>query len=114
MEANLMKRIVAIFSPDRLEKVKRVLYPLNIGGMIVSEVRGFGIGRGQKKFKQMKFFEYPKVKLEIIVREPEVTKAVDLLLETIQTGRIGDGKIFISDMENVIRIRTGEAGEKAV
>ncbi|MCD6412761.1 MAG: P-II family nitrogen regulator [Elusimicrobia bacterium] len=109
-----MKRIVAVFPPERLEKVKRVLYPLNIGGMIISEVKGLGISRGQKKLRRMRFFEFPKVKLEIIVREPEVAKAVDLLLETIQTGRIGDGKIFISDMESVIRIRTGESGEKAV
>jgi len=114
IKGELMKKIEVIFPPERLERAKRVLYPLNIGGMIVSSVRGIGLQRGEKKLKQMKFFEFPKAKLEIIVNNKQVEKAVDLLVETIQTGRLGDGKIFISDIANTVRIRTGEEGISAV
>lgn len=64
--------------------------------------------------KRVKFFEFPKVKLEIIIKDSQVQKAIDLLIETIQTGSIGDGKIFVSDIVNTIRIRTGEEGAAAV
>jgi len=109
-----MKKIEVIFPPERLERAKRVLYPLDIGGMVVSSVRGIGLQRGEEKLKQMKFFEFPKVKLEIIVNDKQVQKAIDLLVETIQTGNLGDGKIFVSDIVNTVRIRTGEDGILAV
>ncbi len=109
-----MKKIEVIFSPERLERAKKVLYPLDIGGMVVSSVQGIGLQRGEEKLKQMKFFEFPKVKLEIIVNDKQVQKAIDLLVETIQTGKIGDGKIFVSDILNTVRIRTGEDGISAV
>ncbi|MFH1957218.1 MAG: P-II family nitrogen regulator [bacterium] len=109
-----MKKIEVIFPPERLERAKRVLYPLDIGGMVVSSVRGIGLQRGEEKLKQMEFFEFPKVKLEIIVNDKQVQKAIDLLVETIQTGKVGDGKIFVSDIVNTVRIRTGEDGIPAV
>ncbi|MCD6422522.1 MAG: P-II family nitrogen regulator [Elusimicrobia bacterium] len=109
-----MKRLIAVFPPDRLERVKKVLYPLDIGGMIITEVRGIGLQRGPEKLKEMRFFEYPKVRLEIIVKDKEVERAIDLLIETIQTGRVGDGKIFISEISDAVRIRTGERGETAI
>lgn len=109
-----MKKINVIFPEDRLERVKNILYTLSIGGMVVSQVRGFGLQRGKLKDKEKRFFEFPKIKLEIVVRDSELQKALDLILETTQTGRIGDGKIFVSDVQEVIRIRTGEYGENAV
>jgi len=109
-----MKKLEVIFSPERLERAKKVLYPLNIGGMVVSSVQGIGLQRGEAKMERVKFFELPKVKLEIIVNDKQVQKAIDLLIETIQTGEVGDGKIFVSDIVNTVRIRTGEEGDAAV
>ncbi|MBA3052894.1 MAG: P-II family nitrogen regulator [Candidatus Omnitrophota bacterium] len=109
-----MKKIDAIFPADRLERVKNILYPLNIGGMIVSHVRGIGLQRGDLKQKEKRFFEFPKIKLELVVRDSELQKALDLIIETTQTGHLGDGKIFIYDIHETVRIRTGEYGENAV
>ncbi|MBA3065109.1 P-II family nitrogen regulator [bacterium] len=109
-----MKKIEVIFPPDRLNRVKNILYPLNIGGMIVSHVRGIGLQRGELKQKEKRFYEFAKIKLELIVKDSELQKAVDLIIETTQTGHVGDGKIFISDIRDSVRIRTGEYGEDAV
>jgi nitrogen regulatory protein P-II 1 len=109
-----MKKIDAIFPADRLDRVKNILYPLNIGGMIISQVRGIGMQRGELKEKEKRFFEFPKIKLELVVRDSELQKALDLIIETTQTGHLGDGKIFISDIRETVRIRTGEYGEEAV
>lgn len=109
-----MKKIDAIFPADRLERVKNILYPLNIGGMIVSHVRGIGLQRGDLKQEEKRFFELPKIKLELVVRDSELQKALDLIIETTQTGLLGDGKIFIYDIQETVRIRTGEYGDNAV
>ncbi|PIV18342.1 MAG: transcriptional regulator [Elusimicrobia bacterium CG_4_10_14_3_um_filter_49_12_50_7] len=109
-----MKKIDAIFPADRLERVKTILYPLNIGGMVVSHVRGIGLQRGELKHKEKSFFELPKIKLELVVRDSELQKALDLIIEATQTGRTGDGKIFVSNIHETVRIRTGEYGENAV
>ncbi|PKM99373.1 MAG: transcriptional regulator [Elusimicrobia bacterium HGW-Elusimicrobia-2] len=109
-----MKKIEVIFPPDRLNRVKNILYPLTIGGMIVSHVRGIGMQRDELKQKEKRFYEFAKIKLELIVKDSELQKAVDLIIETTQTGHVDDGKIFISDIRDSVRIRMGEYGEDAV
>jgi len=113
MEVN-MKRIVVVFPPERLNEVKDVLYTLNVGGMLIQRVTGVGLERGDIKKKRKVFHEYDKIKVEVVVREDEVDRAVEMLLGTLQTGKIGDGKIFIYPGVDVVRIRTGERGEEAV
>jgi len=109
-----MKKLEVIFPAERLDRVKNILYPLDIGGMIVSHVRGIGMQRGELKQKEKRFFEFAKIKLELVVKDSELQKAIDLIIETTQTGHVGDGKIFISDIINSVRIRTGEYGDNAV
>ena len=112
-----MKKIEAIIKPFKLEEVKENLGEAGIHGLTVIEVKGFGRQKGHTEL--YRGAEYivdflPKVKIEIIVLDEDLDKAVDSILESAKTGRIGDGKIFISDLEKVIRIRTGETNEKAV
>jgi len=118
-----MKKLEVIFPAERLERVKNILYPLDIGGMLVSHVRGIGMQRGELKQKEKRFFEFAKIKLELVIKDSELQKAIDLIIETTQTGHVGettqtghvgDGKIFVSDIINSVRIRTGEYGDKAV
>ncbi len=109
-----MKKLEVIFPTERLDRVKNILYPLDIGGMIVSPVRGIGMQRGELKQKEKRFFEFAKIKLEIVIKDSDLQKAIDLIIETTQTGHVGDGKIFISDVINSVRIRTGEYGDNAV
>jgi nitrogen regulatory protein P-II 1 len=108
-----MKKIEAIIKPFKLDDVREALAEVGITGMTVSEVKGFGRQKGHTEL--YRGAEYmvdflPKVKLEIVVNED----VVDQCVETAQTGKIGDGKIFITDVERVIRIRTGEEDEDAV
>ncbi|VAV84168.1 Nitrogen regulatory protein P-II [hydrothermal vent metagenome] len=112
-----MKKIEAIIKPFKLDEVKEALNDINIKGITVSEVKGFGRQKGHTEL--YRGAEYvvdflPKIKLEIIVREELVTKVVDTIVETAKTGRIGDGKVFVLPVEEVVRIRTGERGEDAV
>ena len=112
-----MKKIEAIIKPFKLEEVKESLGVAGIHGLTVIEVKGFGRQKGHTEL--YRGAEYivdflPKVKIEIIVQDEDLNKAVDSILESAKTGRIGDGKIFISDLEKVIRIRTSETDEKAV
>ena len=112
-----MQKIEAIIRHYKLEDVKSALTDQGIVGMSVSEVRGFGRQRGHKE--QYRGAEYtvdflPKLKLEIVVNDEDVAKAVDAINEAARTGRVGDGKIFISPVEEVIRIRTGESGSEAI
>ncbi|MEA2082390.1 MAG: P-II family nitrogen regulator [Elusimicrobiota bacterium] len=109
-----MKKIEVIFPAEKLDSVKNILYPLNVGGMIISQVHGIGMQRGELKKKEKRFFEFPKIKLELVVRDNELQKAVDLIIESTQTGHVGDGKIFIFDISDSVRIRTGEYGDTAV
>jgi|SRR3989339_796599 len=109
-----MKKIVAVFPEEKLKKVKDVLYTLDVGGMLIKKVHGVGLSRGEEKAKERTFHEYDKVQVEIIIKEEEVEKAVAELIETLQTGEIGDGKIFVYPVSDVIRIRSGERGEDAV
>ena len=112
-----MKKIEAIIKPFKLEEVKENLGLIGIHGMTVIEVKGFGRQKGHTEL--YRGAEYivdflPKVKIEIVVSDEDLDKAVESIQSVAKTGRIGDGKIFITDLEQVVRIRTGEAGEKAV
>ena len=112
-----MKKIEAIIRHYKLEEVKNALAAAGIQGMTVSEVRGFGRQRGHKE--TYRGAEYtvdflPKVKLEIVVADNLVETAARIVMETARTGQIGDGKLFVTPLEQVIRIRTGEAGEEAI
>ena len=112
-----MKKIEAIIKPFKLDDVRERLADVGITGMTVSEVKGFGRQKGHTEL--YRGAEYmvdflPKVKLEIVVSDDVVDQCVDAIIETAQTGKIGDGKIFISDVSRVIRIRTGEEDEDAI
>ena len=112
-----MKKVEAIIKPFKLDEVKEGLNAAGLSGLTVSEVKGFGRQKGHTEL--YRGAEYvvdflPKVKLEIIVREEQVAAVVDTIQQAAQTGRIGDGKIFVHPIEEVIRIRTGERGEDAL
>ena len=112
-----MKKIEAIIKPFKLEEVKEALDAIGIKGITVSEVKGFGRQKGHTEL--YRGAEYvvdflPKIKIEVILTDDSVDKAVEAIISSAKTGRIGDGKIFIYPMEEVIRIRTGEKGEEAI
>jgi len=112
-----MKRIEAIIKPFKLEEVKEALGGVGVQGITVSEVKGFGRQRGHTEL--YRGAEYvvdflPKVKIEVIISDNQVDSVVETIASTAKTGRIGDGKIFVSDVSEVIRIRTGERGEEAL
>ncbi len=112
-----MKKIEAIIKPFKLDDVKEALQEIGLQGITVIEARGFGRQKGHTEL--YRGAEYvvdflPKVKIEVIVDEPMVEKTVEAIMGAAQTGRIGDGKIFISPIDEVIRIRTGERGPNAI
>ena len=112
-----MKKIEAIIKPFKLDDVREALAEVGITGMTVSEVKGFGRQKGHTEL--YRGAEYmvdflPKVKLEIVVTDDVADQCVDTIIETAQTGKIGDGKIFTLDLKEAIRIRTGETGSSAL
>ncbi|OQX58926.1 MAG: transcriptional regulator [Helicobacteraceae bacterium 4484_230] len=112
-----MKKIEAIIKPFRLEEVKDALAEIGITGMTVSEVKGYGRQKGHSEL--YRGAEYvvdflPKVKMELIVDEQQLDAVIDTIVEAARTGKIGDGKIFVSDIEKIIRIRTGETDTEAI
>ena len=112
-----MKKIEAIIKPFKLEEVKEALAEVDVQGMTVTEVKGFGRQKGHTEL--YRGAEYvvdflPKIKLEIAVGQDMVDCIVEAITKSAATGKIGDGKIFISTLEEVIRIRTGETGEEAI
>jgi nitrogen regulatory protein P-II 1 len=112
-----MHKVEAIIKPFRLDDVKDALDALGVGGMTVTEVRGFGRQRG--KSEVYRGAEYvvdfvPKVKVEVVVDDALVDRVVDALVAAARSGRIGDGKVFISEIKDAIRIRTGERGDVAL
>ena len=112
-----MKKIEAVIKPFKLEDVKEALSEAGITGMTVSEVKGYGRQQGHSEL--YRGAEYvvdflPKVKLEVVVKDEDVDMVVDKISEAARTGKIGDGKIFVSDVEKVVRIRTGETDEEAL
>jgi nitrogen regulatory protein P-II 1 len=112
-----MRKIEAIIKPFKLDEVKEALHGVGIQGMTVTEVKGFGRQKGHTEL--YRGAEYvvdflPKIKIEVAVSEELVDKAVQAIVEAANTGRIGDGKIFVLPLEEIIRIRTGERGADAV
>ncbi len=112
-----MKKIEAIIRHFKLEDVKNALTERAIHGMTITEVRGFGRQKGHTEMYRGTEYAVdfvPKVKVEVVVSDAQVQAVVDCILKTAQTGQIGDGKIFVSDLRESIRIRTGETGEEAL
>ena len=112
-----MKKIEAIIQPFRLEPVKEALHAISVQGMTVSEVKGFGRQKGHTEL--YRGAEYvvdflPKIKLEAAIKSDMLDQVIEAIEKAANTGKIGDGKIFVSDLEQVIRIRTGESGDAAV
>lgn len=112
-----MKKIEAIIKPFKLDEVREALSDIGVMGMTATEVKGFGRQKGHTEL--YRGAEYivdflPKIKLDIVVNDKIVNKVVEAITKTAQTGKIGDGKIFIYDIEQAIRIRTGEKGDEAV
>ncbi len=112
-----MKTVEAIIKPFKLEDVKDALSKVGIKGMTVEEVKGFGRQKGHKELYRGAEYEIefvPKVKIEVVVSDSEVEKVVEAIVSSARTGRIGDGKVFVRPVEEVIRIRTNEHGEEAI
>ena len=112
-----MKKIEAIIRHFKLEEVKDALTAVGVQGMTVSEVRGFGRQKGHKE--QYRGAEYtvdflPKAKMEVVVSDDQLQRVIETILRTARTGQIGDGKIFVTDLVEMTRIRTGETGEGAL
>ncbi|PKG40792.1 MULTISPECIES: nitrogen regulatory protein P-II [Psychromonas] len=112
-----MKKIEAIIKPFKMDDVREALADIDINGMTVSEVKGFGRQKGHTEL--YRGAEYmvdflPKVKIELVVKDEDVERCIEAIMSTAQTGKIGDGKIFVMPVERVIRIRTGEEDDEAV
>jgi nitrogen regulatory protein P-II 1 len=112
-----MKKIEAIIQPFKLEPVKEALHTISVKGMTVSEVKGFGVQKGIREVYRGMEYQVdflPKVKIELVATDDKVQAIVETIINKARTGRIGDGKIFVYPVAEVIRIRTGETGESAV
>ena len=112
-----MKLIIAVIKPFKLEEVKEALAAVGVEGMTVTEVKGFGRQKGHTEL--YRGAEYvvdflPKVKVEVVVKDSDVERAIEAIVKAAKTGKIGDGKIFVTAVEQVVRIRTGEQDEAAV
>jgi len=112
-----MKKIEAIIKPFKLEDVKEALSSLGVEGMTVSEVKGFGRQKGHTEIYRGSEYTVdflPKIKIEVVLSDARTNSAVDAIVKAAKTGKIGDGKVFVSHIENAVRIRTEETGEQAV
>lgn len=112
-----MKRIKAIIKPFKLDDVKEALAKIEVFGMTVSEVKGFGQQKGHTELYRGAEYRVdfvPKVMIETVVKDDKLQLVVDTIADSARTGKIGDGKIFVSQVEEAIRIRTGERGEEAI
>ncbi|MBK9098114.1 MAG: P-II family nitrogen regulator [Ignavibacteriaceae bacterium] len=112
-----MKKIEAIIRPFKLEEVKEALVEIGIRGLTISEVRGYGRQKGHTETyrgSEYRIEFVPKIKIEVVIEDSKVEKIVDAILKTAKTGQVGDGKIFIYNVEDVVRIRTGESGKDAL
>jgi nitrogen regulatory protein P-II 1 len=112
-----MKKIEAVIKPFKLDEVREALSEVGVTGLTVTEVKGFGRQRGHTEL--YRGAEYvvdflPKTKVELIVTDAQVDRAIEAIIKAARTGKIGDGKIFVTSVEQVVRIRTGESGEAAV
>ena len=112
-----MKKIEAIIKPFKLEDVKDALSTLGVEGMTVLEVKGFGRQKGHTEIYRGSEYTVdflPKIKIEVVLPDTMVSQAVEAIIKAAKTGKIGDGKVFVSSIENAVRIRTEETGEQAV
>ena len=112
-----MKKIEAIIRTFKLEDIKTSLSECGVEGMTITEVRGFGRQKGHTEMYRGNEYAIdfvPKVKVEVVVSDDKVSSVIDTIMDKAQTGQMGDGKIFVSPLEQVIRIRTGETGEEAI
>ena len=112
-----MKKIEAIFRPERLPVVRKALLEAGYDGLTITDVRGHGSQKGlEQMYRGEKFFVdiLPKVKVELVVPDAAASKIVKAIVEGARTGAIGDGKVFVSNIEDAVRVRTGESGEKAI
>ena len=112
-----MKLIIAVIKPFKLEELKAALAEAGVEGMTVTEVKGFGRQKGHTEIYRGSEYTVdflPKVKIEVAVTDAMVPKAVDAIVKSAKTGKIGDGKVFVLPLEEVVRIRTGERGDAAV
>ncbi len=112
-----MKKLEVIIKPFKLEEVKAALSEIEVSGMTVTEVKGFGQQKGHAELYRGAEYQIdfvPKIKIEIVLDDARVNEAVDAIVASAQTGKIGDGRIFISDVGESIRIRTGERGDLAL
>ncbi len=112
-----MKKIEAIIRTFKLEDIKGALTDNGVEGMTIAEVRGFGRQKGHTEMYRGNEYAIdfvPKVKVEVVVADSDLRRVLDLIVENSQTGQIGDGKIFVTELSEVIRIRTGETGESAI
>jgi nitrogen regulatory protein P-II 1 len=112
-----MKKIEAIIRPFKLDEVKEALVEEGIRGLTITEVRGYGRQKGHTETyrgSEYRIEFVPKIKIEIVIEEEKADKVIDAILRTAKTGQVGDGKIFISDIKDVIRIRTEESGKGAL
>jgi nitrogen regulatory protein P-II 1 len=112
-----MKLIIAIIKPFKLEEVKAALAAINVEGMTVTEIKGFGRQKGHTEFYRGSEYTVdfmPKVKIEIVTADDVARKAVEVIVKSAKTGKIGDGKVFVLPVEEAIRIRTDERGEAAI
>ena len=112
-----MKQITAVIKPFKLEEVREALGEVGVSGLTVTEVKGFGRQKGHTEL--YRGAEYvvdflPKVKVEVVVKESDVERAIEAIVKAAKTGKIGDGKIFVTSVDDAIRIRTGERGDDAV
>ncbi|HMV26385.1 P-II family nitrogen regulator [bacterium] len=112
-----MKKIEAIIRPFKLDDVKEGLLQVGVKGMTISEVRGFGRQKGHTELyrgNEYRIDFLPKIKLEIVVENAMLDTTIDMIIDRAKTDQVGDGKIFVTNLEEVIRIRTGESGEEAI
>jgi nitrogen regulatory protein P-II 1 len=112
-----MKKIEAIIKPFKLDEVKEALNAIGIHGMTITEVKGFGRQKGHVEVYRGTEYEVnfiPKIKIEVVIPDALIDKVVSTIVEKAKTGNIGDGKLFLSSLEDVIRIRTGDRGEAAI
>ena len=112
-----MKRIIAIVRPEKMEQLKEALFAANVSGMTIAQVMGCGNQHGWSEYfrgTEVLLNMIPKVKFELVVEDGAVDTLVELICQTAATGEVGDGKIFVSPVEEVVRIRTGERGTNAI
>jgi nitrogen regulatory protein P-II 1 len=112
-----MKKVEAIIQPNKLEELKDALAKMNIGGLTISQVMGCGKQRGFKEFyrgNEVLLSVLPKIKMELVVDESDFDRTIETILQYTRTGDMGDGKIFVSTIEDAVRIRTGETGISAL